>query len=148
MAAVLAKGTCVLENAAREPGIVDLCNCLVAMGAHIDGIGTETLTIEGVDRLHGATYRVMADRIEAGSYACAAVITEGDVELVGAKADEMDATLAALREAGATVEETKAGIRVAMSGRAEPVTLSTAPYPGLDRQSVVEGKGVSGRINT
>src|SRR3546814_3642445 len=75
------KGTCVLENAAREPEIVDLCNCLVAMGAHIDGIGTETLTIEGVDRLHGATYRVMADRIEAGSYACAAVITEGDGEL-------------------------------------------------------------------
>src|SRR3546814_9971498 len=88
MAAVLAKGTCVLENAAREPEIVDLCNCLVAMGAEIDGVGTETLTIEGVDRLHGATYRVMADRIEAGSYACAAVITEGDVELVGAQAAE------------------------------------------------------------
>ncbi len=131
MAASLAKGTCVLENAAREPEIVDLCNCLVAMGAHIDGIGTETLTIEGVDRLHGATYRVMADRIEAGSYACAAVITEGEVELVGAKADEMEATLSALRQAGATVEETKTGIRVAMSGRAEPVTLSTAPYPGF-----------------
>ncbi len=131
MAAVLAKGTCVLGNAAREPEIVDLCNCLVAMGAHIEGIGTETLTIEGVDRLHGATYRVMADRIEAGSYACAAVITEGDVELVGAKADEMEATLSALRQAGATVEETKGGIRVAMSGRAEPVTLSTAPYPGF-----------------
>jgi len=131
MAAVLAKGTCVLENAAREPEIVDLCNCLVAMGAEIDGIGTETLTIEGVDRLHGATYRVMADRIEAGSYACAAVITEGDVELVGAKASEMEATLAALREAGATVEEVKGGIRVAMSGRAQPVTLSTSPYPGF-----------------
>ena len=131
MAASLAKGTCVLENAAREPEIVDLCNCLVAMGAHVDGIGTETLTIEGVDRLHGATYRVMADRIEAGSYACAAVITEGDVELVGAKADEMEATLSALRQAGATVEETKTGIRVAMSGRAQPVTLSTAPYPGF-----------------
>ena len=130
-AAVLAKGTCVLENAAREPEIVDLCNCLVAMGAHIEGIGTETLTIEGVDRLHGATCRVVADRIETGSYACAAVITEGDVELVGAKAGEMEATLAALREAGATVEGTKSGIRVAMSGRAQPVTLSTAPYPGF-----------------
>ena len=131
MAAVLAKGTCILENAAREPEIIDLCNCLVAMGASIDGIGTETLTIEGVDRLHGATYRVMADRIEAGSYACAAVITEGDVELVGAKASEMEATLSALRDAGATVEDTKTGIRVAMSGRAQPVTLSTAPYPGF-----------------
>ncbi|MDX2210739.1 MAG: UDP-N-acetylglucosamine 1-carboxyvinyltransferase [Sphingopyxis sp.] len=131
MAAVLAKGTCVLGNAAREPEIVDLCNCLVAMGAHIDGIGTETLTIEGVDRLHGATYRVMSDRIEAGSYACAAVITGGDVELVGAKADEMTATVQALREAGATVEEVKGGLRVAMSGRAQPITLSTAPYPGF-----------------
>src|SRR3546814_13526465 len=100
MAAVLAKGTCVLENAAREPEIVDLCNCLVAMGAHIDGIGTETLTIEGADRLHGATYRVMADRIEAGSYACAAVTPEGDFELVGAKADEMDAKVAAPPGAG------------------------------------------------
>lgn len=131
MAAVLAKGTSILENAAREPEIVDLCNCLAAMGARIDGIGTETLTIEGVDRLHGATYRVMADRIEAGSYACAAVITEGDVELVGAKAEEMEATLAALRSAGAAVESTKDGIRVAMTGRAQPITLSTAPYPGF-----------------
>src|SRR3546814_4534561 len=116
MGAVLAKGTCVLENAAREPEIIDLCNCLVARGAQIDGIGSETLTIEGVDRLHGATYRVMADRIEAGSYACAAVITEGDVELVGAKAAEMEATLAELREAGATVEEVKGGIQI---GRAD-----------------------------
>src|SRR3546814_11848949 len=74
MAAVLAKGTCVLENAAREPEIIDLCNCLVAMGAQIDGIGSETLTIEGVDRLPGATYRVLADRIQAGSYACTAVL--------------------------------------------------------------------------
>src|SRR3546814_3038114 len=113
MAAVLAKGTCVLENAAREPEIIDLCNCLVAMGAQIDGIGSETLTIEGVDRLHGATYRVMADRIEAGSYACAAVITEGDVELVGAKAAEMEATLAALREAGRS-EEPKSALQSLM----------------------------------
>ena len=131
MAAVLAKGTCVIGNAAREPEIVDLCNCLVAMGAQIDGIGSEMLTVEGVDRLHGATYAVMADRIEAGSYACAAVMTEGDVELVGAKASEMTATLQALREAGATIEETKNGIRVAMTGRVQPVTLSTAPYPGF-----------------
>src|SRR3546814_19283010 len=106
------------------------------MGAQIDGIGSETLTIEGVDRLHGATYRVMADRIEAGSYACAAVITEGDVELVGAKAAEMEATLAALREAGATVEEVKGGIRVAMSGRAQPVTLSTSPSPRSEERRV------------
>src|SRR3546814_9231908 len=130
MAAVLAKGTCVLENAAREPEIVDLCNCLVAMGAEIDGVGTETLTIEGVDRLHGATYRVMADRIEAGSYACAAVITAGDVELVGSKAAEMEATLAALREAGATVEAVKGGIRVVLSGRAQPEGRHCVAEPG------------------
>ncbi|HEV7232989.1 MAG TPA: UDP-N-acetylglucosamine 1-carboxyvinyltransferase, partial [Sphingorhabdus sp.] len=86
MAAALAKGTCVLHNAAREPEIVDLCNLLVDMGAEIEGIGSSDLIIHGKDRLHGATYRVMSDRIEAGSYACAAAITGGDVELVGAKA--------------------------------------------------------------
>ena len=77
----------MIENAAREPEIVDLCRCLVAMGAQIEGIGTETLEIEGVDRLHGATYAVMPDRIEAGSYACAAAITGGDLELTGVDAD-------------------------------------------------------------
>lgn len=131
MAAVLAKETSVLENAAREPEIVDLCNCLVAMGARIDGIGSDRLVIEGVDRLHGATYAVMPDRIEAGSYACAAVITQGDVELVGANAEDMIATLSALREAGANIEVKRGSIRVAMSGRPEPLTLSTAPHPAF-----------------
>ncbi|MEP9359225.1 UDP-N-acetylglucosamine 1-carboxyvinyltransferase [Sphingomonas sp. KR3-1] len=131
MAAATARGTTVLDNAAREPEIVDLCNLLVAMGAHIHGIGTERLEIEGVDRLHGATYAVMPDRIEAGSYACAAAITGGDVELVGAVADDMRATLDALIQAGVTVEETKAGIRVAANGPLKPLTLSTAPFPGF-----------------
>lgn len=131
MAAATAKGTTVLENAAREPEIVDLCNLLVAMGASIDGIGGETLTIEGRERLHGATYSVMPDRIEAGSYACAAAITGGDVELVGAAAGDMRATLDALVEAGVTVEETKTGIRIAADGPLKPITLSTAPYPGF-----------------
>lgn len=131
MAAVLSKGTCVIENAAREPEIVDLCNCLIAMGASIDGVGTETLIIEGRERLHGATYKVMADRIEAGSYACAVGITGGDVELVGANAGEMAATLDALVEAGLTVEPTRTGIRVASDGKLKPLTLSTAPYPGF-----------------
>src|SRR3546814_17853442 len=94
MAAVLAKGQCVMENAAREPEIVDLCNLLVAMGAQINGIGSDKLVIEGVERLHGATYRVMPDRIEAGSYACAAAITGGSLELVGANAADMPAVLA------------------------------------------------------
>lgn len=131
MAAATARGTTVLENAAREPEIVDLCNLLVAMGASIHGIGSETLTIEGRDRLHGATYSVMPDRIEAGSYACAAAITGGDVVLEGAKADDMRATLDALVEAGVTVEEKANGIRIAADGPLKPITLSTAPYPGF-----------------
>ena len=131
MAAATAKGTTVLENAAREPEIVDLCNLLVAMGARIDGIHSETLTIEGVDRLHGATYAVMPDRIEAGSYACAAAITGGDLELVGAAAADMRATLDALVEAGVTVEEKRDSIRVAAPNGIKPLTLSTAPFPGF-----------------
>lgn len=131
MAAVTARGTTVLDNAAREPEIVDLCNLLVAMGASIHGIGSETLTIEGRDRLHGATYAVMPDRIEAGSYACAAAITGGDVVLEGAKADDMRATLDALVEAGVTVAEQRNGIRIAADGPLKPITLSTAPYPGF-----------------
>ncbi|PJI88020.1 UDP-N-acetylglucosamine 1-carboxyvinyltransferase [Sphingomonas koreensis] len=131
MAAATARGTTVLENAAREPEIVDLCNLLIAMGASIDGIGTETLTIEGRERLHGATYKVMPDRIEAGSYACAAAITGGDLFLQGAKADDMRATLDALVEAGVTVEEKADGVRVAANGPLKPLTLSTAPYPGF-----------------
>lgn len=131
MAAVLAKGSSVIENAAREPEIVDLCNCLVAMGARIEGIGTETLEIEGVDRLHGATYAVMPDRIEAGSYACAAAITGGSLELLGANAADMQATIDALREAGVTVTETRDGVSVEANAPLGPITLSTAPYPGF-----------------
>ena len=131
MAAVLARGTCRLFNAAREPEIVDLCNLLVAMGAEIEGIGTSDLTIHGVRRLHGATYRVMADRIEAGSYACAAAITGGDVFLDGANPGEMQATIHALRAIGVTVEEAKRGIRVAAEEPLKPANLTTAPYPGL-----------------
>lgn len=131
MAAATARGTTVLENAAREPEIVDLCNLLVAMGAVIRGIGTETLEIDGRDRLHGATYAVMPDRIEAGSYACAAAITGGDVELVGASAEDMRATLDALVEAGITVEETANGVRVAAENGIHALTLNTAPFPGF-----------------
>ena len=131
MAAARAKGTCIIENAAREPEIVDLCNLLVAMGVHIEGIGTETLTIEGADRLHGATYRVMPDRIEAGSYACAVGIAGGEVDLAGANPADMQATLGALRDAGVKVEEHKKGIRVASDGKLAPLTLSTAPFPGF-----------------
>ena len=131
MAAVLAKGGSRIENAAREPEIVDLCNLLVAMGARISGIGTETLEIEGVDRLHGATYRVMPDRIEAGSYACAAAITGGSLELVGVKMADMHATSQALIEAGVTLEERGDNLLVSASGPLQPLTLSTAPFPGF-----------------
>ncbi len=131
MAASRAKGTCIIGNAAKEPEIIDLCNCLVAMGVKIDGIGTETLTIEGVDRLHGATYRVMADRIEAGSYACAVMAAGGEVDLAGANAAEMEATIDALRAAGAVVTPYAGGVKVAHEGRPKGITLSTAPYPGF-----------------
>ncbi|WP_068089880.1 UDP-N-acetylglucosamine 1-carboxyvinyltransferase [Novosphingobium rosa] len=131
MAAALASGTCILHNAAREPEIVDLCNLLVAMGAQIEGIGSSDLTIHGVSRLHGATYMVMPDRIEAGSYACAAAITGGEVELKGARIEEMESTLQALRDAGVHVEGVAGGIKVAADGPLRPVTLSTAPYPGF-----------------
>ncbi len=124
-------GACRLFNAAREPEIVDLCNLLVAMGAEIEGIGTSDLTVHGVKRLHGATYRVMADRIEAGSYACAAAITGGEVLLTGAKESEMQATLHALRNIGVEVASESKGVRVAANGRLRAVNLSTAPYPGL-----------------
>ncbi len=131
MTAVRAKGTCVIENAAREPEIVDLCRCLIAMGASIDGVGTETLTVEGRDRLHGATYAVMPDRIEAGSYACAVAIAGGDIELVNADPAEMGATIDALKEAGVGIETSTSAIRVTSDGRLGPLTLSTAPYPGF-----------------
>jgi UDP-N-acetylglucosamine 1-carboxyvinyltransferase len=131
MAAVTAKGGSVIENAAREPEIVDLCNLLVAMGASISGIGTETIEIEGRERLHGATYRVMSDRIEAGSYACAAAITGGALELVGANAAEMRATIDALRDAGVTVEERTDSLFVEGSGGMRGINLSTSPYPGF-----------------
>lgn len=131
MAAVLANGTSTLHNAAREPEIVDLCRLLEAMGAEIEGIGSSDLTIHGVKRLHGATYKVMPDRIEAGSYACAAAITGGDVRLEGARADEMSATLAALEAIGCEVESDKKGVRVAANGPLKATDLTTAPYPGL-----------------
>ena len=131
MAAVLCRGTSILENVAREPEIVDLCNCLVAMGAKIQGIGTEKLLIEGVRDLHGATYAVMPDRIEAGSYACAAAITGGEVELVGASEADLGTTLEALREAGVEISPTRDGLSVKRTGPMHGITISTAPYPGF-----------------
>ena len=131
MAAVLAKGETVMENAAREPEITDLARCLVAMGAEIDGIGTDRLVIQGKTSLHGARYQVMPDRIEAGSYACAAAITGGDLELIGARLDDMDAIISGLVAAGVEVTATDKGIRVKANGKLSPLTISTAPYPAF-----------------
>ena len=132
MAATLAEGETVLENAAREPEITDLANCLVAMGAKIDGIGTSTLRIEGVKRLHGAKHRVIADRIEAGTYAIAAAMTGGDVTLEGAEAETLDAALSVLRAAGANVETGPARIRITRNGEPLQATnVVTQVFPGF-----------------
>src|SRR5918996_1678988 len=131
MAAVLATGRSQLFNAAREPEIVDLCNLLVAMGAKIEGVGSGHLTIDGVEGLNGCTYEVMPDRIEAGSYACAAGITGGSIDLVGARPDDMRATLNALAQTGLIIEFHNRGIKVSANGKLRPPALSTAPFPGF-----------------
>ena len=131
MAASLATGRTQLFNAAREPEIVDLCNLLVAMGGKIDGIGSSHLIIDGVEGLHGCDYEVMPDRIEAGSYACAAGITGGSIELVGARPHDMLAITNALAAAGLVVEFTERGIRVTADKPLRPLAISTAPYPGF-----------------
>jgi UDP-N-acetylglucosamine 1-carboxyvinyltransferase len=131
MAAVLANGESVIDNAAREPEITDLCRCLVAMGAKIEGIGTERLIVQGRKRLHGATYQVMPDRIEAGSYACAAAITGGELELLGARATDMTAILAGLGDAGIHIEERPDSILIKANGGLQGLTLSTAPFPAF-----------------
>lgn len=131
MAATLAEGQTVLANAAREPEITDLAHCLVAMGAKIDGIGTDTLKVTGVDRLHGADYAVVADRIETGSYLCAAAITGGDVTLTGTRMDLIESVVDTLRAAGVVIEETDAGIHVSRPGALKGVDVMTEPYPGF-----------------
>src|SRR6476661_241197 len=131
MAAVLASGRTQLFNAAREPEIADLCNLLVAMGAKISGIGSGHLIIHGVEGLSGTTYEVMPDRIEAGSYACAAGITGGSIDLIGARPDDMRATLNALAQTGLMIEFHDRGIKVSANGALRPLALSTSPFPGF-----------------
>src|SRR6185312_13041019 len=116
MAATLARGITVIGNAAREPEIADLCRCLIAMGARITGLGTAELTVEGVSRLHGAGHRVMPDRIEAGTYAIAAAIAGGEVELLGAKRETIAALLERLEQSGVESRDTKDGIALATNG--------------------------------
>ena len=132
MAATLAKGTTVLKNAAREPEIVDLAACLSAMGAQIDGAGTSEITIQGVDRLGGATHAVVTDRIELGTYMLAPAICGGEVELVGGRVDLLEAFCAKLDEAGIAVTETENGLKVARkNGDIQAVNVVTEPFPGF-----------------
>jgi UDP-N-acetylglucosamine 1-carboxyvinyltransferase len=131
MAAALAEGTTLLENAAREPEVVDLANCLIAMGAKIEGAGTDVIRVEGVGSLDGASYAVMPDRIEAGTYLAAAAAAGGRVRLTGAGTDALDATLEKLREAGALIRKGADSIDIEMAGRPRSVSVRTAPYPGF-----------------
>jgi UDP-N-acetylglucosamine 1-carboxyvinyltransferase len=131
MAAALADGQTVLANVAREPEITDLADCLVAMGARIAGIGTDRLTIEGVDSLHGATHRIIPDRIETGTYACAAAITGGEVRLVNARLDHLGAVARTLREAGVEMTEEADGLLVRRANGLHGVDVMTEPYPGF-----------------
>jgi UDP-N-acetylglucosamine 1-carboxyvinyltransferase len=151
MAACLADGETVIENAAREPEVVDLANALVAMGARIQGAGTDRVVIQGVTRLHGARHRVMADRIETGTFLCAVAACGGDVVVRRAEPWTLDATLVKLRETGADVTTGDDWVRLSLSRRPKSLTLRTAPYPGFatDMQAqfmaldcVAEGTGV------
>ena len=131
MAACLAKGTTVLENAAREPEVIDLARCLIAMGAKIRGHGTDVITIEGVDALFGVDHAVMPDRIEAGTFLAAAAATRGSITLTEAPVASLDAVFEKLREAGAAIAVGDRTVRIAMASRPRAVSLRTAPHPGF-----------------
>ncbi|WP_246796540.1 UDP-N-acetylglucosamine 1-carboxyvinyltransferase [Burkholderia perseverans] len=131
MAATLADGETVIENAAREPEVTDLANLLVAMGARIDGIGTDRLVIQGVERLHGASHAVVPDRIEAGTFLCAAAAAGGELTLRGMRANLLDAVLGKLRETGAKLDERGDTLRVTMDRRPAAVAIRTSEYPAF-----------------
>lgn len=132
LAAVLARGATLLKNAAREPEIADLAECLNAMGARVEGAGTGEIHIQGVTSLRGAKHKVVADRIEAGTYAMAAAAAGGDVMLEGARAEHLEAMIGVLRAAGVEVEASQAGLRVKRNGhRVAPVDFETEPFPGF-----------------
>lgn len=131
MAATLAEGETVLENAAREPEVTDLANLLVAMGAKIEGIGTDRLVIQGCERLHGASHTVIADRIETATFLCAVAATGGDITLKNTRSDILDVALDKLREAGVVLTTGPDWIRAQMSGRPKAVSFRTTEYPGF-----------------
>ena len=131
MAAVLADGVTVLENAAREPEVIDLAECLNAMGARVNGAGTDVITIEGVEELHGATHRIMPDRIEIGTFLCAAAATGGDIRLKGTRSNILDSVVGKLQESGAHIEHGEDWIHLSTNGTLKAVSLRTAPYPAF-----------------
>ncbi|HSI43252.1 MAG TPA: UDP-N-acetylglucosamine 1-carboxyvinyltransferase [Methylotenera sp.] len=131
MAAALAQGTTILENAAKEPEVVDLAECLIKMGAKITGAGTDVITIEGVERLSGADHNIVCDRIEAGTYMVAAAMTGGEVKLLNVQAHLLDAVIEKLRDAGATVTVDAATITVKGDGKLKAVNIRTAPHPAF-----------------
>ena len=131
MAATLAEGTKVIENVAKEPEIVDLANFLNAMGAKVRGAGTETIRIEGVEKLHGATHYVIPDRIEAGTFMIAAAITEGDVEVIGAEREHLRPLISKMEEMGVKITDTEEGLRVVGPAKLEAVDVKTMPHPGF-----------------
>jgi UDP-N-acetylglucosamine 1-carboxyvinyltransferase len=131
MAACLADGETIIENAAREPEVVDLANCLVSMGARISGAGTDVIRIQGVDKLHGATHAIMPDRIETGTYLCAAAITGGDIRLLKTSAAYLDTVVDKLMDAGCDITVERDAIRLVAPKRLKAVSLRTAPYPAF-----------------
>jgi UDP-N-acetylglucosamine 1-carboxyvinyltransferase len=131
MAATLAEGTTVIENAAREPEVIDLADCLNAMGARVRGAGGDVITVEGVERLHGASYRVMPDRIETGTFLAAAAATGGDIRLTGVRPDSLDAVLDKLRETGAKIETGADWVALHTNGALNAVSIRTSPYPAF-----------------
>jgi UDP-N-acetylglucosamine 1-carboxyvinyltransferase len=131
MAASLAEGTTVLENAAKEPEVVDLAECLIKMGARITGAGTDVITIVGVEKLNGATHNIVCDRIEAGTYMVAAAMTGGEVKLLNARDDLLDAVIEKLRDAGVTVTSDASSITVKSDGNLKAVNIRTAPHPAF-----------------
>jgi len=131
MAACLAEGETIIENAAREPEVVDLANCLVSMGARISGAGTDIIRIQGVEKLHGATHAIMPDRIETGTYLCAAAATGGDIRLLKTSAAYLDTVVDKLMDAGCEITVERDAIRLVAPQRLKAVSLRTAPYPAF-----------------
>lgn len=131
MAAVLADGETVIENAAREPEVVDLANCLISMGARISGAGSDVIRIQGVDKLHGASHRIMPDRIETGTYLCAAAATGGEVRLTRTSSAYLDAVIDKLMDAGCDIQTERDAIRLKAPARLKAVSIRTAPYPAF-----------------